>query len=147
LAQAKGEAERIHGRLDRRPFLATDNGPSFVARRFTRFAADQFAHVRIAYRTPTQLGLLERFHRTIKQEEVYWRLYEHPVHARECLAEFRARYSGLRPHWALIPNEEGDPLTPEEVYARGLTVQIPRWQSWARKAKEQLDQMIEKDAE
>lgn len=103
--------------------------------------------MRIAYRTPTQLRLLERFHRTLKQEEVYWRLYEHPVHARECLAEFRARYSGLRPHWALIPNEEGDPLTPEEVYARGLTVQIPRWQSWARKAKEQLDQMIEKDAE
>jgi hypothetical protein len=31
-----------------------------------------FAHVRIAYRTPTQLGLLERFHQTLKTEEVYY---------------------------------------------------------------------------
>ncbi|MEX0655302.1 MAG: hypothetical protein WD534_04250 [Phycisphaeraceae bacterium] len=40
------------------------------------------SHVRTAYRTPTQLGLLERFHRTLKQEEVYWRLYESPADAR-----------------------------------------------------------------
>ena len=65
----------------KRPFLVTDNGPSFIARRFTAFVKDQFSHVRIQYRTPQQLGLLERFHATLKTEEVYWRLYDHPQHA------------------------------------------------------------------
>ena len=58
----------------KRPFLVTDNGPSFIARRFTAFIKDQFSHVRIQYRTPQQLGLLERFHATLKTEEVYWRM-------------------------------------------------------------------------
>jgi hypothetical protein len=48
--------------------------------------------------------------------------------------------------WSFLPEDGGDPLTPKEVYLKGLTVQIPRWQGWARKAKEQLDQMITKDA-
>jgi hypothetical protein len=61
------------------------------------------------------------------------------------LAEFRARYNSLRPHWALIPERGGDPLTPEDVYVKRAAVQIPKWQTWTRKAKEQLDQMIEKD--
>lgn len=66
--------------------------------------------MRIAYRTPTQLGLLERFHRTLKQEEVYWRLYDSPGEARTCLAEFHARYNIRRPHWALIPEGGGDQM-------------------------------------
>ena len=103
LKLARAEAERIHGPLVKRPFLVTDNGPSFIARRFTAFIKDQFSHVRIQYRTPQQLGLLERFHATLKTEEVYWRLYDHPQHARECLAEFRTRYNERRPHWALVP--------------------------------------------
>jgi hypothetical protein len=37
-------------------------------------------------------------------------------------------------------------VTPEDVYCRGFEVQILKWQTWARKAKEQLGQMIEKDA-
>jgi len=94
--------------------------------------------VRIQYRTPTQLGLLERFHQTLKTEEVYWRLYDSPVHARECLAQFRERYNGRRPHWALRPEEGGDPLVPAEVYAEGRAIQIPKWQSWAVKAKAKL---------
>ena len=55
-----------------------------MAKRCRRFVKNQFAHVRIAYRTPIQLGLLERFHLTLKQEELYWRLYDHPGHARAC---------------------------------------------------------------
>jgi transposase InsO family protein len=87
------EAERIHGPLAKPPFLVTDNGPSFIARRFQAFIHQQYSHVRIQYRTPQQLGLLERFHRTLKVKEVYWRLYEHPQHCRACLVEFRERYN------------------------------------------------------
>ena len=64
----------MHGPLAKPPFLVTDNGSSFIARRFAAFIKGQYRHVRIQYRTPTQLGLLERFHRTLKKEEVYWRL-------------------------------------------------------------------------
>jgi hypothetical protein len=65
---ARTEAERLCGPLAKAPFLVTDNGSSFLARRFQRQIQGQFAHVRIRYRTPTQLGLLERFHETLKQE-------------------------------------------------------------------------------
>ena len=133
LKLAREEAERIHGPLPRPPFLVTDNGPSFIARRFVNFVSQAYSHVRIRYRTPTQLGLLERFHQTLKREEVYWRLYDHPQHARACLAEFRDRYNRLRPHWALIPEEGGDPVVPEEVYAGGVQIQIPAWQFGPRR--------------
>jgi putative transposase len=146
LKLARVEAERIHGPLAKRPFLVTDNGPSFIARRFTAFIADQYSHVRIQYRTPQQLGLLERFHGTLKTEEVYWRLYDHPQHCRACLAEFRERYNERRPHWALVPEEGGDPWVPAEVYAGGKTIQIPRWQAWARAAQAKLEKMLEEAA-
>ena len=142
LKLALEEAERIVGPLTKWPFLVTDNGSSFIARRFTAFVKDQFRHVRIQYRTPQQLGLLERFHGTLKTEEVYWRMYDHPQHARECLAEFRERYNIRRPHWALVPEEGGDPLVPIEVYAGGQAIQIPRWQGWVRAAKAKLEEMM-----
>ena len=142
LKRAREEAERLHGPLTKPPFLVTDNGSSFIAKRFVQFVADQYRHVRIRYRTPTQLGLLERFHRTLKTEEVYWRLYDHPQHARECLAEFHTRYNALRPHWALVPPEGGDPLVPAEVYADGRPIQIPAWQQWAQAAQSKLDQLL-----
>jgi putative transposase len=143
---AREEAERLHGPLQKPPFLVTDNGPSFIARRFAEFVREQYSHVRIRYRTPSQLGLLERFHQTLKTEEVYWRLYEHPQHARACLAEFRERYNQSRPHWALIPEECGDPLVPEEVYVQGRSIQIPKWQTWARAARERLEALTEEAA-
>jgi transposase InsO family protein len=143
LKLASGEAERIHGPLVKRPFLVTDNGPSFIAKRFLAFVQDQFSHVRIQYRTPQQLGLLERFHLTLKTEEVYWRLYDHPQHCRACLAEFRARYNERRPHWALMPEEGGDVLTPADVYVLGRSIQIPRWQTWAHAAQAKLEKMME----
>jgi putative transposase len=146
LKLARAEAERIHGPLPKRPFLVTDNGPSFLARRFAELVRAPYSHVRIRYRTPQQLGLLERFHETLKTEEVHWRLYEDPEHARLCLGEFRARYNTLRPHWALVPEGGGDPLVPAEVYAGGRTIQIPRWQAWARAARAKLDALLDEVA-
>lgn len=141
LDEATREAERLHGPLQVRPFLVTDNGTSFTAHRFRRHIAETFQHVRIQYRTPTQIGLLERFHRTLKLEEVYWRLYDSPSHARECIEEFRTRYNRRRPHWALIPETGGDPVTPVDVYEHGATVRLPRWQTWARAAQARLHEL------
>ena len=117
LRLAREEAERVGGPVTKRPFVVTGNGPSFTARRFVEFIREPYSHVRIQSRTPQQLGLLERFHKTLKIEEVYWRLYENPQYARACLTEFRIRYDTVRPHWALVPEEGGDPLVPAEVYA------------------------------
>jgi transposase InsO family protein len=142
LQEARAEAERLCGPLTKRPFLVTDNGSSFIARRFSTYVQDHFAHVRIQYRTPTQLGLLERFHQTFKDEEVYWRMYDDPRHARTCFAEFKDRYNGRRPHWAFVPESGGDPVTPNDVYVGGVKVTIPRWQGWAQAAKARLDQMM-----
>jgi transposase InsO family protein len=146
LKLAREEAERLHGPLTKPPFVVTDNGSSFIAKHFRTFVGDRYRHVRIQYRTPTQLGLLERFHQTLKTEEVYWRLYDHPQHARDCLAEFRDRYNQLRPHWALVPAEGGDPRVPHEVYVSGESIQTPRWQSWARAAEARLEQLLEEAA-
>ena len=96
--------------------------------------------MRIRYRTPTQLGLLERFHQRLKAEEVYWRLYDSPFHARQCLEEFAVRYNRIRPHWALIPQQGGDPMTPRDV--EGKAIGIPKWQGWAKAARAKLDQLM-----
>lgn len=141
LDTARAEAERLHGPLEKSPFLVTDNGPSFLARAFQAHIAGQYAHVRIQYRTPTQLGLLDRFHQTLKTEEVYWKLYATPGEARESLEVFRRRYNEIRPHWALTPAEGGDPVTPLEVSAQGRAVQLPKWQGWAKAAKKKLGEM------
>ena len=144
LKLAREEAERIHGPLKKPPFLVTDNGSSFLARRFLSFVREKYSHVRIRYRTPTQLGLLERFHKTLKEEEIYWRLYDDVAHARRCLGEFRERYNHRRPHWALVPERGGDPLVPAEVYSGAGKVVIPKWQAWARGAKARLDELLQK---
>jgi len=144
LKQAREEAERLCGPLSKKPFLVTDNGSSFISKRFHSYTKDLYAHVRIRYRTPTQLGLLERFHQTFKKEEIYWRIYDGPAHARECIAEFKQRYNDHRPHWALIPEAGGDPVTPKDVYVNGVAIGIPRWQGWAKGAKERLDKLMGK---
>ena len=140
---ARAEAQRVHGPLRTTPFLVTDNGSSFLARAFRRHIEGDYTHVRIAYRTPSQLGLLERFHHTLKSEEVYWKLYASPGEARHSLEVFRRRYNELRPHWALVPPQGGDPITPADVYVDGLAVGLPKWQGWAKAAKEKLEQMTQ----
>jgi putative transposase len=143
LRAAVAEATRIHGPLARPVFLVTDNGTSFIARRF-RAALDDlrlshtgtsaFSQVRIGYRMPTQLGLLERFHETLKREEVYWSLYADPRDAGQNLEHLHERYNQARPHWALIAAEPQTApariLTPHEVYVRGCKVNPPSWSRW-----------------
>jgi len=147
LRQARAEAERLGVPPAEPVILVTDNGSSFLARRFVAYLDDaNFSQVRIRYRTPTQLGLLERFHGTLKREEVYWNWYASPADAREKLEAFRRRYNDRRPHWALEPVDGGDPLTPRDVYVDGLVTKIPRWQHWARAARRKLEEMREADA-
>jgi transposase InsO family protein len=139
--KAMDEAERLTGVRPTNATVVTDNGSSFLARRFRQMLKSlELDHARIQYRTPTQLGLLERFHQTLKREEVHWRPYENPEHARRCLEEFRHRYNAIRPHWALIPDNGGDVVTPEDVYLNCVRCKLPKWQGWAQKAKEIIEE-------
>ena len=67
LGIACAEVQRLHGGFEKVPLLVTDNGSSFMARQFQEQILGLFGHVRIAYRAPAQLGLLERFHQTLKR--------------------------------------------------------------------------------
>jgi hypothetical protein len=103
-------------------------------------------HARIQYRTPNQLGLLERFHKTLNHEDVYWNIYQSPEHAKQSLETFRARYNTVRPYWALVPEQGGDPVTPLEVYSWQIRCVIPQWQSWAQAAKRKIDDGLSRTA-
>ncbi|MEO5353008.1 MAG: hypothetical protein H7835_07325 [Magnetococcus sp. XQGC-1] len=72
------------------------DGSSFLDKRFQEFIVDGFQHVRIQYRTPTRLGLLERFHQTLETEEVYWRLYDNPGHCRQSLEAYHGVDNTIR---------------------------------------------------
>ena len=144
--KARAEAERICGPLTTQPILVTDNGSSFLAKRFKAHIQGQYQQVRTRYRTPEQLGLLERFHQTLKREEVYWQMYDSPADARAKLQAFHARYNQIRPHWALQPAAGGDVVTPDEVYRGQVEIVLPRWQGWAKAAKQKLDEAKAKDA-
>jgi hypothetical protein len=77
---------------------------------------------------------------------VCWRLYDDPAHARARLEEMRCRYHQRRLLWALVPEAGGDPWVPEEVFAGGRTIRNPKWQGWAKAAKEKLDAILQETA-
>jgi len=146
LKKATDEAIRVHGKFKQIPFLVTDNGSSFISAKFKGGLGEAFRHVRIQYRTPQQLGLLERFHETLKNEEIYFEPYNSPWEASKRLEAYRVIYNNIRPHWALRNDKKKDPLTPRDVYCDGMHIKIPKWQGWAIGAKKKLDEMIEKEA-
>jgi hypothetical protein len=74
------------------------------------------------------------------------RLYDSAAHGEQCLEEFHHRYNTIRPHWALIPEAGGDPMTLYDVYVEGKTIQLPKWQGWAKAAKATLDEMMTEEA-
>ncbi len=41
------------------------------------------------------------------------------------------------------PPEGGDPITPADVYVHGQAVGLPKWQGWAKAAREKLKRMTE----
>ena len=45
-----------------------------------------------------------------------------------------------------MPESGGDPATPEEVYRGKVTPKLPRWQGWAKVAREKLDKLMQPTA-
>lgn len=82
--------------------LRTDNGPQMTSRRFKGvLAACDITHERTGYNNPDGDAYIERFFRTLKEEEVWLHDYRSFAEASEAIARFIAYYNAERPHQAL----------------------------------------------
>jgi len=90
--------------LPERITLVSDNGPQFVSRRFRQWLASDdnpFVHVRGRSHHPQTTGMVERYHQSLKYEEIRLNEYSDPLEARRRIALYRLNYAYRRPHQAL----------------------------------------------
>jgi putative transposase len=82
--------------------LTTDNGTQFTATRFVdTLSRLGITHRRTAYNHPEGNGLIERFHRSLKEEEIWLNEYRSLAEATESIARWITEYNHDRPHRAL----------------------------------------------
>ena len=79
--------------------LTTDNGTQFTSSRFLETLAQLgITHRRTAYHHPEGNSYIERFHRSLKEEEVWAAEYRSLDEARASIARWIAEYNHDRPH-------------------------------------------------
>ncbi len=82
--------------------LTTDNGTQFTSTRFVETLSRLgITHRRTAYNHPEGNGLIERFHRSLKEEEIWLNEYRSLAEATESIARWITEYNHDRPHRAL----------------------------------------------
>ena len=82
--------------------LTTDNGTQFTSTRFVETLSRLgITHRRTAYNHPEGNGLIERFHRSLKEEEIWLNEYRSLAEATESIARWINEYNHDRPHRAL----------------------------------------------
>jgi putative transposase len=89
--------------------LTTDNGTQFTSARFMETLARLgITHRRTAYHHPEGNSYIERFHRSLKEEEVWTTEYRNLQEARSSIARWIKEYNHDRPHFGVgnrTPNE------------------------------------------
>jgi transposase InsO family protein len=96
------EARRLGLELPEKIKLLTDNGPAMISNRFARsIAMSPFVHIRTGNHHPETNGSIERFHQTLKYEEVWGAMYDNPLVAKERIEAFRTFYNTERIHQSL----------------------------------------------
>ena len=79
--------------------LTTDNGTQFTSARFLETLGRLgITHRRTAYHHPEGNSYIERFHRSLKEEEVWTAEYRSVEEARSCIARWIEEYNHDRPH-------------------------------------------------
>ncbi len=82
--------------------LLTDNGPAMISKKFSAYInTSSFQHLRTGNHHPQTNGCIERFHQTLKYEEVWGAMYENPIVAKERIERFRTFYNTERIHQTL----------------------------------------------
>jgi putative transposase len=107
--------ERV--RVQHRPRLLSDNGPSYLSAQLGSWLAEHgMTHTRGKPYHPMTQGKIERYHRSMKNQ-ILLENYYLPGQLEQRLAEFVAYYNLRRYHESL------DNLTPADVYfGRGQTI-------------------------
>jgi transposase InsO family protein len=96
------EARRLELPIPEKIKLLTDNGPAMISKGFrTYIAGSPFVHLRTKSHRPETIGCIERFHQTLKYEEVWGAMYENPLIAKERIEIFRVFYNTERIHQTL----------------------------------------------
>ena len=104
IQRAKEKFPNVH------PRMISDNGPQFISKEFREFIRlSGFTHVRTSPYYPQSNGKLERFHGTIKQEEIRKTSYLSIEDARKHSEAYVDHYNQVRLHSAIHY------LTPEDV--------------------------------
>jgi putative transposase len=89
--------------------VTTDNGTQFTSARFMETLARLgITHRRTAYHHPEGNSYIERFHRSLKEEEVWTTEYRNLQEARSSIARWIEEYNHDRPHFGVgnrTPNE------------------------------------------
>lgn len=112
--QGRTEAHRLQRPMPEITKLLTDNGPAMISRRFARYIeTSPYRHLRTKGHHPEPNGCIERFHQTLKYEEVWGAMYDNPLIAKERIERFRQFYNTERIHQAL---EYRTPLEVMEEY-------------------------------
>ncbi|MCF7876128.1 DDE-type integrase/transposase/recombinase [Candidatus Bipolaricaulota bacterium] len=93
------------------PKFLTDNGTQMTSTRFKEYVKSlDTDHLRTAYNHPETIGKIERYHRTVKDEDVFPKGYDDPFAAKKGIKEFIDYYNYERPHEAL------GQVTPQQKY-------------------------------
>jgi len=99
--------------------LTTDNGTQFTSSRFMETLSRLgIAHRRTAYHHPEGNSYIERFHRSLKEEEVWVREYRSLEEARSSIARWIEEYNRHRPHQSLQNR------TPHEAFLAWQAIQL-----------------------
>jgi len=82
--------------------LNTDNGTQFTSTRLLETLAQLgITHRRTAFNHPEGNGMIERFHRSLKEEEIWLNEYRTLEEARQSIGNWIEEYNQDRPHRAL----------------------------------------------
>jgi putative transposase len=82
--------------------LNTDNGTQFTSTRFVETLSRLgITHRRTAFNHPEGNGLIERFHRSLKEEEIWLNEYRSLEEAKQSIGRWIEEYNHDRPHRAL----------------------------------------------
>jgi transposase InsO family protein len=93
-----------------RPRIISDNGSQFISKNFKEYIRQsEYTHVRTSVAYPQSNGKLERFHGTIKSEEVRKQSYLSIEDAREHISNYINHYNTERLHSSIYY------LTPDDV--------------------------------
>lgn len=99
--------------------LTTDNGTQFTSTRYMETLSRLgITHRRTAYHHPEGNSYIERFHRSLKEEEVWVHEYRSMEEARASIANWIEEYNHERPHQSLQNR------TPREAFLAWQAIQL-----------------------